>query len=43
MYFIQKSLDHVSDDVLENLTVDANEVVTEIEDGKSCASRFRMR
>jgi hypothetical protein len=34
MYFIQKSLDHVSDDVLENLSVEANEVVTEIEDGK---------
>jgi hypothetical protein len=34
MFFMQKSLDHVADDVLENLAVEANEVVTEIEDGK---------
>ncbi len=34
MYFIQKSLDHVADDVLEYLVVEGNEVVTEIEDGK---------
>ncbi|MHC4104282.1 MAG: hypothetical protein ACYSR9_05030, partial [Planctomycetota bacterium] len=34
MYFIQKSLDHVADDVLESLVVEGNEVVTEIEDGK---------
>jgi hypothetical protein len=34
MHFIQKSLDHVADDVLESLAVEGNEVVTEVEDGK---------
>ena len=34
MHFIQKSLDHVADDVLENLAIDGNEVVTEVEEGK---------
>jgi hypothetical protein len=34
MYFIQKSLDHVADDVLESLALEGNEVVAEIEDGK---------
>jgi hypothetical protein len=37
MYFVQKSLDHVSDDVLENLAIENNEVVTEIEDGRKTA------
>jgi hypothetical protein len=34
MYFIQKSLDHVSDDVLESLDIEGNEVITEIEEGE---------
>jgi hypothetical protein len=34
MFFIQKSLDHVADDVLENLTIEGNEIVAEIENGK---------
>ena len=34
MYFIQKSLDHVSDDVLEILDIEDNEVITEIEEGE---------
>ncbi len=37
MYFIQKSLDHVADDVLESLALEGNEVVAEIEDGKKTA------
>jgi len=34
MYFIQKSLDHVSDDVLTELILEGNEVVVDEADGK---------
>jgi hypothetical protein len=34
MYFIQQSLDHVTDDVLENLAIEGNEVITEIDEGE---------
>lgn len=34
MYFIQKSLDNVTDDVLDNLVIEGNEVVTQIEEDK---------
>jgi hypothetical protein len=34
MHFIQKSLDHVADDVLDNLAIEGNEVITEIEEGE---------